>query len=127
MCNGSIATLVRTLGVSQLEAPPGHSGQCHPGPASPAEADAPRPDRTGPRPVRLGTFRRPPHLPGELPANVRASVHVPSADAAAVRDASGGSPESVGPFPGLLGACEAVFHVGPGRHEFSGPDVKPIG
>ena len=63
----------------------------------------------------------------ELPANVRASVHVPSADAAAVRDASGGSPGSVGAFPGLLGAGEAVFHVGPGRHEFSGPDVQPIG
>jgi alpha-L-rhamnosidase len=63
----------------------------------------------------------------ELPANVRASVHVPSADAAAVRDAAGGPPASVGPFPGLLGAGEAVFHVGPGRHEFSGPDVRPIG
>ena len=63
----------------------------------------------------------------ELPANVRASVHVPSGDAAAVRDASGRSPESVGPSPGQLGACEAVFHVGPGRHEFSGPDVRPVG
>ena len=63
----------------------------------------------------------------ELPANVRASVHVPSADAAAVRDAAGRSPQLVGPFPGLLGAGEAVFHVGPGRHEFSGPDVRPVG
>jgi alpha-L-rhamnosidase len=63
----------------------------------------------------------------EVPANVRASVHVPSADAAAVRDAAGGAPDSVGPFPGMLGACEAVFHVGPGRHEFSGSDVQPIG
>jgi hypothetical protein len=34
---------------------------------------------------------------------------------------------SVGAFPGLLGAGEAVFHVGPGRHEFSGPDVQLIG
>ena len=63
----------------------------------------------------------------ELPGGVRASVHVPSADAAAVRDAAGRSPQSVGPFPGLLGAGEAVFHVGPGRHEFTGPDVQPVG
>ena len=48
-------------------------------------------------------------------------------NAAAVRDASGRSPESVGPFPGQLGAREAVFQVGPGRHEFSGPDVRPVG
>jgi hypothetical protein len=54
-------------------------------------------------------------------------VHVPSADAAAVRDATGGAPAATGPFPGLLGAGEAVFHVGPGRHEFSGPDVQPVG
>jgi alpha-L-rhamnosidase len=63
----------------------------------------------------------------ELPANVRASVHVPSADAAAVRDAAGGAPAAVGAFPGLLGAGEAVFHVGPGRHEFAGPAPKPVG
>jgi alpha-L-rhamnosidase len=60
----------------------------------------------------------------ELPANVRASVHVPSADAAAVRDAAGGAPAATGDFPGLLGAREAVFYVVPGRHEFSGPDVR---
>ncbi len=63
----------------------------------------------------------------ELPANVSASVHVPSADAAAVRDAAGAAPAATGAFPGLLGASEAVFHVGPGRHEFSGPDVRPLG
>jgi hypothetical protein len=54
-------------------------------------------------------------------------VHVPSADAAAAVDASGGSPESAGAFPGLLGAGETVFHVGPGRHDFCGPDVRPLG
>jgi alpha-L-rhamnosidase len=63
----------------------------------------------------------------ELPANVSASVHVPSADAAAVRDAAGSPPAAAGAFPGLLGASEAVFHVGPGRHEFSGPDLQLVG
>ncbi len=63
----------------------------------------------------------------ELPANVSASVHVPSADAAAVRDAAGAAPAATGAFPGRLLAGEAVFHVGPGRHEFSGPDLRPIG
>jgi alpha-L-rhamnosidase len=63
----------------------------------------------------------------ELPANVRASVHVPSSDAAAVRDAAGGAPAATGAFPGLPGAGEAVFHVGPGRHAFCGPDLRPIG
>jgi len=60
----------------------------------------------------------------EVPPNALASVHVPSADAASVRDASGGRPAAVGEFPGLIGASEAVFQVGPGRHEFSGPDPR---
>jgi hypothetical protein len=59
----------------------------------------------------------------EVPANAVASVHVPSADAARVRDAAGGAPAAVAAFPGLAGAGEAVFRVGPGRHEFSGPDI----
>jgi alpha-L-rhamnosidase len=80
-------------------------------------------------PVRAGWTRSGGRLSYrvEIPANVSASVHVPSADAAAVRDAAGGAPAATGGFPGLLGASEAVFHVGPGRHEFSGPDVRPIG
>jgi alpha-L-rhamnosidase len=60
----------------------------------------------------------------EVPPNARASVHVPSAAAAEVRDAAGGPPASVGAFPGLQGVSEAVFQVGPGRHEFSGPDLR---
>jgi alpha-L-rhamnosidase len=60
----------------------------------------------------------------EVPPNARASVHVPSAAAAQVRDAAGGPPVSVGAFPGLRGVSEAVFQVGPGRHEFSGPDLR---
>lgn len=60
----------------------------------------------------------------EVPPNALASVHVPSADAASVRDASGGHPAATGDFPGLPGTGEAVFLVGPGRHEFSGPDPE---
>ncbi|HET9079305.1 MAG TPA: alpha-L-rhamnosidase C-terminal domain-containing protein [Trebonia sp.] len=59
----------------------------------------------------------------QIPANTLASVHVPSAGAAKVRDASGGGPAAVSAFPGVRGASEAVFQVGPGRHEFSGPDL----
>jgi alpha-L-rhamnosidase len=57
----------------------------------------------------------------ELPPNVTASVRVPSADPAAVRDAEGRAPSAVAGFPGAHGAQEAVFEVGSGRHEFAGP------
>jgi alpha-L-rhamnosidase len=60
----------------------------------------------------------------EVPPNALASVHVPSADPGAVRDAAGGRPAAVGQYPGLRDAGEAVFHVGSGRHEFSGPDLQ---
>jgi alpha-L-rhamnosidase len=60
----------------------------------------------------------------EVPPNALASVRVPSADPARVRDASGGEPAATGDYPGLLGVGEAVFEVGPGRHEFSGPDPQ---
>jgi len=60
----------------------------------------------------------------EVPPNAVASVHVPSADPAGVRDAAGGHPAAVAEHPGLAGAGAAVFAVGPGRHEFSGPDSQ---
>ena len=52
-----------------------------------------------------------------------ASVHVPSARAAEVYDAAGGSPSSVGTYPGAAGVQEAVFRVGSGTHEFTGPAI----
>jgi hypothetical protein len=52
-----------------------------------------------------------------------ASVHVPSAEAADVRDATGNPPASVDGFPGAAGVEEAVFSVGPGSHEFTGPAI----
>ncbi len=63
----------------------------------------------------------------EVPPNALASVHVPSADPAAVRDSAGGRAAAVADYPGQLGAGEAVFEVGTGRHEFSGPDLRPAG
>ena len=57
----------------------------------------------------------------ELPPNVTASVRIPSARAAEVRDAAGNPPASFASFPGAAGAQEAVFHVGSGAHEFTGP------
>jgi alpha-L-rhamnosidase len=59
----------------------------------------------------------------EVPANAVAEVRVPAADADRVRDAAGGQPAGIAEYPGLLGASEAVFLVGPGQHEFSGPDL----
>jgi alpha-L-rhamnosidase len=63
----------------------------------------------------------------EVPPNAVASVRVPSAEPARVRDASGGGPSGVADYPGQRGAGEAVFQVGPGRHEFSGPDAGAAG
>ena len=56
-----------------------------------------------------------------LPPNVTASVRVPSADPGAVRDGAGRPPAALDVFPGAAGAREAVFEVGSGSHEFSGP------
>jgi alpha-L-rhamnosidase len=56
-----------------------------------------------------------------LPPNVTASVRVPSADPRAVRDGLGSSPAGIAAFPGAAGAWEAVFEVGSGMHEFTGP------
>ena len=59
----------------------------------------------------------------QLPPNVSASVRIPSAQAAEIRDAAGNPPASLASFPGARDAQEAVFHVGSGAHEFSGPEL----
>jgi alpha-L-rhamnosidase len=56
-----------------------------------------------------------------LPPNVTASVRVPSRAAGEVRDGAGRPPAAIAGFPGAPGVGEAVFEVGSGRHEFSGP------
>jgi alpha-L-rhamnosidase len=60
----------------------------------------------------------------ELPPNVSASVRIPSGQAAQVRDNAGRPPASLGRFPGARDAQEAVFSVGSGVHEFSGPALR---
>jgi alpha-L-rhamnosidase len=60
----------------------------------------------------------------ELPPNVTATVRVPSRHAAGVRDAAGNPPSALAGFPGAAGAQEAVFEVGSGAHEFSGPAMN---
>jgi alpha-L-rhamnosidase len=57
----------------------------------------------------------------EIPPNMTASVRIPSADAAQVRDASGHPPAGLAAFPGATGIAEAVFEVGSGTHQFFGP------
>jgi hypothetical protein len=57
----------------------------------------------------------------QIPPNAVASVRIPSADGFRVRDATGRGPAEVASFPGAAGAQEAVFEVGSGRHEFTGP------
>jgi alpha-L-rhamnosidase len=63
----------------------------------------------------------------DLPPNVTASVRIPSDDPAAVRDRAGSGPVSVAGYPGAPGATEAVFAVGPGSHEFTGPALTGYG
>ena len=63
----------------------------------------------------------------ELPPNVTASVRIPSARADEVRDAAGNPPASLASFPGSPDAREAVFQVGSGAHEFSGPVMNDSG
>jgi len=57
----------------------------------------------------------------EIPPNASACIRVPSPDAESVRDGTGGLPAAVADYPGLPGVQEAVFEVGSGTHEFTGP------
>jgi hypothetical protein len=50
---------------------------------------------------------------------------VPSAAAGEVRDADGRAPSAVAAFPGAPGVSEAVFEIGSGSHEFTGPAHLP--
>jgi alpha-L-rhamnosidase len=70
--------------------------------------------------VEAGTFR----FGAELPPNTLASIRVPSTDARSVRDAAGRPPEAIASFPGRPGVQEAVFVVGSGAHEFTGPAAR---
>ena len=63
----------------------------------------------------------------ELPPNVSASVRIPSDRADEVRDAAGNPPAALASFPGARDAQEAVFHVGSGVYEFSGPAMTGSG
>jgi hypothetical protein len=44
--------------------------------------------------------------------------------AAEIRDAAGNPPASLASFPGARHVQEAVFQVGSGAHEFSGPAMN---
>ena len=63
----------------------------------------------------------------QVPPNVTASIRIPSAQAADVRDAAGRPPQELASFPGAAGAQEAVFTVGSGTHEFTGPALAGSG
>jgi alpha-L-rhamnosidase len=63
----------------------------------------------------------------ELPPNVSASVRIPSGQAAEVRDNAGHPPASLGSFPGAQDVQEAIFRIGSGDHEFSGPAMPDSG
>jgi alpha-L-rhamnosidase len=57
----------------------------------------------------------------QIPPNASACIRLPSLDAESVRDGTGGQPAAVADYPGLPGVQEAVFEVGSGTHEFTGP------
>ena len=63
----------------------------------------------------------------ELPPNVTATIRIPSRHAADVRDAVDNPPLALASFPGAGDAQEAVFQVGSGAHEFSGPTMNDPG
>jgi alpha-L-rhamnosidase len=63
----------------------------------------------------------------EIPPNVTATVRIPSGQAGQVRDSAGNPPASLEDYPGAAGVREAVFHVGTGTHEFSGPAMTDPG
>jgi alpha-L-rhamnosidase len=66
-------------------------------------------------------------LQAEVPPNVTASIRIPSARPADVRDRKGNPPAALAGYPGAKGAQEAVFEVGSGAHEFSGPALAGSG
>ena len=57
----------------------------------------------------------------DVPPGAVASVRVPSPDPRLVRDAAGDGAAQIAGFPGRPGLAEAVFPVGSGTHEFTGP------
>jgi len=59
----------------------------------------------------------------DIPPNASACIRVPSSDAQSVRDGTGSPPDGVAGYPGLPGVQEAVFEVGSGAHQFTGPDA----
>jgi alpha-L-rhamnosidase len=63
----------------------------------------------------------------QIPPNVTASVRIPSAQAADVRDAAGNPPQALARFPGAAGVQEAVYEAGSGTHEFAGPALASSG
>jgi len=73
------------------------------------------------------------HRAGELtldvgvPADVTATVHLPSTDPDGASDGHGGGPSSVREFCGARGMGEAVFPAAPGSHRFVAPyRVPPV-
>jgi alpha-L-rhamnosidase len=63
----------------------------------------------------------------QLPPNTAATVHIPSGQPSQVRDNAGNPPASLATFPSTQNAGEAVYHVGSGGHEFTGPAVTEWG
>ena len=57
----------------------------------------------------------------QLPPGTAGTARVPSADARQVRDGHGRGPVAIASFPCAAGVDEAVFEVGPGRLQFTGP------
>jgi alpha-L-rhamnosidase len=56
-----------------------------------------------------------------LPPNTTATVHIPSSHPAEVRDNADNPPASLASFPGAPDTGEAIYHIGSGAHEFTGP------
>ena len=112
------------LGIDQE---PGYAGL----PAAPRPPAPRRLAPLGPRQLPLGARADYQRLAAEeggqfrfqtqIPPNAVAWVRIPSPDGSGVRDTAGRGPAEVASFPGAAGVQEAVFEVGSGTHEFTGP------
>ena len=116
------------LGIDQEPGPPA-SASCCSGRTPAGHSMGPRqlPVRPGNDQRRLETRPRPVHLLGGAAAQRHGHHPRPQPRyAAEVRDAAGNPPSALASYPGAADAQEAVFQVGSGAHEFSGPgDERP--
>jgi alpha-L-rhamnosidase len=62
----------------------------------------------------------------QLPPNTTAAVHIPASHPDQVRDSAGNGPASLAGFSETGNAREAVYQIGSGTHQFTGPAIAVL-